>query len=254
MIIDCHTHFGAYWHQQHSDPKAWVAILDRHGVDKAFLMCCDGLFDSSQCGLDNNRIAEAAALMPERLIPIGSSWPQLGAKGIKEAERCLQKLGMRALKFHPWVQGFSTADPVFGEICTLAGECGVPVIFHDGTPCYSLPEQIGGLARRFPRTTFVLGHAGILWSWRSALAAAKHKNVWICLCGPHLRAMEILCKQVNSNRIIWGSDFGFGTSDPIGYRLGLINKADIDDRLRQAILGENPLRLINSNPDKRKQN
>lgn len=208
-------------------------------------MCCDGIFDQAQGVADNNRIAEAAATMPERLIPVGSTWPQLGANGVKEAERCLQTLGMRALKFHPWVQGFSTADPVFGEICALAGEHGVPVIFHDGTPCYSLPEQIGGLARRFPRTTFVLGHAGILWSWRSALEAAKHNNIWICLCGPHLRAMEILCERVDSERIIWGSDFGFGASDPIEYRLGLINKADIGSSRRNAILGENPLRLIN---------
>lgn len=245
MIIDCHTHFGGYWHQKNQhNPKAWVSILDRHCIDKAFFMCCDGIADMSKCIMDNNRIAEAAAMMPERLVPVGSAWPQMGKEGIKEAERCVRTLGMRALKFHPWMQGFSTADPIFGEICALAGELGVPVIFHDGTPCYSLPEQIGGLARRFPRTAFVLGHAGILWSWRSALEAAKHKNIWICLCGPHLRAMEILCKQVDSQRILWGSDFGFGSVDSIGYRLGLINQANIGNNLRNAILGENPLRLI----------
>ena len=54
-------------------------------------------------------------------------------------------------------------------------------------------EQIAGLARRFPSTRFVLAHAGLLWNWRSALLAARLPNVWVCLCGPHMRAIELLC-------------------------------------------------------------
>jgi len=138
----------------------------------------------------------------------------------------------------------STADAVFGEICALAGEHGAPIIFHDGTPCYSLPEQIGGLARRFPGTTFVLGHSGLLWSWRSALTAARLPNLWLCLCGPHLRALEVICRQADPQRLIWGTDFGFGFADSIEYRLNLLRRADIDENLREQILAANPLRLL----------
>ena len=151
---------------------------------------------------------------------------------------------MKGLKFHPWVQGFSTADAQFGEICGLAGELGAPVFFHDGTPCYSLPEQIGGLARRFPRTRFVLGHTGLLWSWRSAIEAAKLPNVWLCLCGPHMRAIELVCRQVDGDRIVWGTDFGPSFADPVTYRLALIRRAKIGDALRERILGVNPWRLL----------
>ena len=126
----------------------------------------------------------------------------------------------------------------------MAGELGVPVIFHDGTPCYSLPEQIGGLARRFPNTRFVLGHSGLLWGWRSALEASRHPNVWACLCGPHMRAVEIFCQRADPDRLLWGTDFGFGFSDPIEYRLNLILRARIDDALRERILGVNPFRLL----------
>ena len=151
---------------------------------------------------------------------------------------------MKGLKFHPWVQGFSTADPVLGSICRLAGDAGVPIFFHDGTPCYSLSEQIAGLARRFPRTRFVLAHAGLLWNWRSALLATRLDNIWICLCGPHARAMELLCSRADPQRILWGSDFGFGLADQIEYRLNLFLKTRIPRSLQDRILGTNAIDFL----------
>lgn len=245
MIVDCHTHWGQCWGARDgADPTNWLAVLDKHGVDQAFLMPHAGICRLDLCKADNNAIAAVAAKKAGRLIPIGTAWPQMGNDAIEETRRCITNLGMKGLKFHPWLQGFSTADRCFGEICKLMGELNAPVFFHDGTPCYSLPEQIGGLARKFPKTKFVLGHAGILWNWRGALEAARHPNIWICLCGPHMRAMEILCQKADPSRILWGTDFGFGFSDSIEYRLNLMLRAEIDSRLRERILGENPLQLF----------
>jgi len=174
MIVDCHTHWGMVWEERdRDDPTAWLAVLDRHGVDKAFLFGHYNLIRCDRCREDNDRLALLTSRAPERLVPFGTVWPQTGREAVAETERCLGSLGMRGLKFHPWLQGFSTADPVFGEVCALAGEWGAPILLHDGTPCYSLPEQIGGLARRFPATRFVLGHSGLLWNWRSALEAQR---------------------------------------------------------------------------------
>lgn len=247
MIFDCHTHWGVCWAERDGeDPGKWLAVLTGHGVDRALLMGHAGLSRLDLCRDDNDRVARVAAKAPDRLIPIGSAWPQTGRAGVEEARRCLEELGMRGLKFHPWLQGFSTADAVFGEMCELAGERDVPVIFHDGTPCYCLSEQIGGLARRFPRTRFVLGHSGLLWNWRSALEAARRPNVWLCLCGPHLRAIETLCARSDPDRIVWGTDFGFGFADPVGYRLDLVRSARIGNSTLEKMLNVNPLRLLQS--------
>ena len=245
MIVDCHTHWGIAWEDRdRGDPTSWLKMLDKYGLDKVFLMGHYNLHHSGAARADNDRLAQLTAREPDRFIPFGSCWPQMGQEAVEEARRCLEELGLKGLKFHPWLQGFSTADSVFGEICGMAGELGVPVIFHDGTPCYSLPEQIGGLARRFPNTRFVLGHSGLLWGWRSALEASRHPNVWACLCGPHMRAVEIFCQRADPDRLLWGTDFGFGFSDPIEYRLNLILRARIDDALRERILGVNPFRLL----------
>lgn len=244
MIVDCHTHWGKVWDKDDEDPSAWLSILDAHNVDKAVFMGHANFTRMDLCQRENEKLARLAEHFPHRLIPFGSCWPQLEDKGVAEARRCIEKLRMKGLKFHPWVQGFSTADPTLAKICEIAGDAGIPIIFHDGTPCYSLSEQIAGLARRFPRTQFILGHAGLLWNWRSALLATSLQNIWICLCGPHVRAIEILCERANPERILWGSDFGFGLADQIEYRLNLFLRAHLSRDLQRSILETNPLRLF----------
>jgi predicted TIM-barrel fold metal-dependent hydrolase len=247
MIVDCHTHWGGLWTERDGeDPANWLGLLDRYAVNKAFLFGLDNLVRLDLCQADNDRLARLAAIANGRLIPFGTAWPQTGKAGVEEVRRCVEDLGMQGLKFHPWLQGFSTADATFGEMCGLAGELGVPVLLHDGTPCYSLPEQIGGLARRFPKTRFVLGHSGLLWSWRSAMEAARRPNVWLCLCGPHMRAFEELCARCDPARIVWGSDFGFSFADSVGYRLAAFQQSKIDEGLKEQILGANPFRLLDA--------
>ncbi len=247
MIIDCHTHWGVCWEERDGeDPSTWLSYLDRHSIDTAILLGHTGLTRVDWCREDNDKLLRLARMAPSRIIPFPTAWPQAGHGALSEVRRVLDNPLCRGLKFHPWLQGFSTADNVFGEICGLAGEAGVPILLHDGTPCYCLPEQIGGLARRFPHTTFVLGHSGLLWSWRSAMEAARQPNIWLCLCGPHLRAIEILCSRADPSRIVWGSDFGFGLADHIEYRLNLLRQARLADQMKEEILGANAMRLIGS--------
>jgi uncharacterized protein len=245
VIIDCHTHWGMVWQERDADdPTRWLSCLDQHGVDRALVFGYANLHRLDWCQRDNDTLCRLAARSPGRILAVGTTWLQMEAEAVAEARRCIDDLGMKALKFHPWLQGASVVHPAMDEICAFAGQREVPIIFHDGTPCYSLTEQIAGLARRFPATRFVLGHSGLLWNWRSALLAARLPNVWICLCGPHQRAMELLCQAADPERILWGSDYGVGFSDPIDYRLNLLRRARLSDELRERILGANALRLL----------
>lgn len=245
MIIDCHTHWGTSFADRDGEDLArWLEVLDRHHVDQAFTFGHYNLIRSDLCPADNDRLARLREQAPGRILPFGTAWPQMGAAAVAEARRCLENLGLVGLKFHPWIQGFSTADPVMDDLLELAAEFNAPVAFHDGTPCYSLPEQIGGLARRHPRTRIILGHSGILYNWRSALAVGSLPNVWLTLCGPHQRAMEVICQRMDGQRLLWGSDFGFGFIDSLGYRLGLIQTTRIEEIARARILGINPLHVI----------
>jgi uncharacterized protein len=245
VIVDCHTHWGMVWEERdHSDPTRWLSALDGQGIRAALLYGHANLHRLDWCRKDNDLLARVAAQAPDRIVPIGTSWLQTGDEAVDEARRCLEELGMGGLKFHPWLQGMSVCHPLMDRICELAARHDVPIFFHDGTPPYSNSEQIAALALRNPRTSIVLGHSGLLWNWRSALAFADVSNLFFCLCGPPLRAVEILCQRVAPERMVWGSDFGFGVADAIEYRLELLRQANIPGDLRARILGDNAIRLV----------
>jgi predicted TIM-barrel fold metal-dependent hydrolase len=245
MIIDCHTHWGMVWEERdRGDPRRWLAVLDRHGIDRALVFGHANLHRLDWCRQDNDLLRRVCDTSRGRMLPIGTVWLQMGAEALDEARRCVEQLGMKGLKFHPWLQGASVVSPVMDDLCRLAAEYRLPLFFHDGTPCYSLSEQIAGLALRFASTEIVLGHSGLLWNWRSALFHADIPNLWFCLCGPTLRTMEIMARSVPATRLLWGSDFGFGFADTIEYRLELARRACIPDPIREQMLGANAQRLL----------
>jgi uncharacterized protein len=246
MIIDTHTHWGIVWEDRYgTDPSEWLKVCDRHSVDRTVLMGHRGLGMNSDMRLCNDGIKETADRSGGRLLPIVTVHPDFGEKSIRELERCLKDLGMRGLKLHPWLQGFSVSTPLMDELALMCGRYEVPVIFHDGTPCYSMPSQIGGLALRFPGTKFVLGHAGLLDLWRDALSFGKRcPNLYLTLCGPHQAGLRTIIQEIDENRILWGTDFGFGWSDPYGYRKGIVDDIDMLEDKRSKIMGMNAAKLF----------
>ena len=246
MIIDTHTHWGICWEDKYgADPAEWLDILDKHNIAKAILMGHRGLTRNSDIKKSNDIVKEVSERLEGRLIPVSTVHPDFGDESTRELERCLIDLDMRGLKLHPWVQGFSTSGPVMDELVKICGDYDVPVIFHDGTPCYSMPSQIGGLALRFPGTKFVLGHSGLLDLWRSAGSFGKRcENLYFTLSGPHLAGIQAIVDSVSVERIMWGSDFGFGWADPIKYRLHLLDHVSMTDETREKIMGFNAVKLF----------
>lgn len=246
MIVDTHTHWGIVWEDKYStNPSEFLKICDRHDVDSAALMGHRGLTRDSDITKCNDIIKETCNNSDGRLFPIATVHPSFGDECLREFERCATDLDMRGLKLHPWIQGFSTSDPVMDELCELCAQYDVPMIFHDGTPCYSMPSQIGGLAQRFPATKFVLGHAGLLELWRSALSLARRcQNLYVTLSGPHLAGIQALIDGIDDDRILWGTDFGFGWADSIEYRKGLLDIAVMPDYLREKVMGGNAVKLF----------
>jgi uncharacterized protein len=149
VIIDCHAHWAIDWEKKyHGDPSHWLEYMDRHGVTASVMMGQMNMVRQDLSSQDNDTLAKMGRQFPKRILPLATTWPQLGDVAVNEVVRCLDQLKVKGLKFHPWRQGFSLTDPTFAKICGLAGELKAPVFLHDGTPCYSLPEQVGALAAR----------------------------------------------------------------------------------------------------------
>jgi uncharacterized protein len=246
VIFDAHTHWSDGWRSDDpTDPARWLAVWDKYGVTAGLLFPMVGLEDSTRLRQDNDHVSAIAARSSGRMIPFCTVAPNAGEDAIRELSRCHHELKMRGLKLHPWLQGCTLASPTMDRLCEAAAEYRMPVIFHDGTPCFSLPSQVAVLARRHPRTTFLLGHCGIFQHWREAIAAMRYsENLWGCLCSPYAAALRQLVGQSDLSRLLWGSDHGFGSIDMIGYRLELMECVGLTPRQRDMILWENAGRIF----------
>jgi hypothetical protein len=161
--------------------------------------------------------------------------------------RCRLDLGMKGpLKLHPWLQGFSPLEPYMDPVAEAAIELDMPIIFHDGTPVYSMPLQIAALAARFPELIVILGHSGIKDNWKQALAAAhRYPNIVLCLCGTASIGIQRIAAEIAPERLQFGTDIGFGYAPGTReYRMEQILRLDIPERNRRLILGESARKLF----------
>jgi uncharacterized protein len=243
VIVDCHTHFVSelYGHLG-GNVRPLVESMDVHGIDHAVVFTLDGFFEESRP--HNDKLAEFVATHPGRLTGFASVHPRR-ADAADEVRRAVTELGMKGVKFHPWLQGFSPVETFMNPIAETCVELGVPMIFHDGTPPYTTPLQIALLAERYPDLTVILGHSGLLDFWPEALTAARrNENVWLCLCGPPTAALQKLVDAVPHERIVFGSDIGFGRDYQARHRIEQVRVLDLSGESCDAILGGNAARLL----------
>src|SRR4051794_9789206 len=162
MIFDCHTHWGdCFQARDGCDPTRWLQFIGERGVTHAVVLPFAGLLDGGRLRSDNDDVAAVCAKSGGRMIPFCTLNVWFADEAAAELTRCVEKLGHRGIKFHPWLQGQSTAASGMDRVCEMAADYDIPILFHDGTPPYSLPSQIALLARRHPRTRIILGHCGL---------------------------------------------------------------------------------------------
>jgi predicted TIM-barrel fold metal-dependent hydrolase len=252
MIIDCHNHVPS---EAAAPADRRLAILEtqtRHGIDHSLLFTMDGLFGDAD--RHNRLLAAYVGQAPERVTGFASVDPR-HPRAVEHLEVAVTAYGLRGLKIHPWLQGIHPLDPAMAPIGEAAARLGIPVLFHDGTPPYATPLQVAAFAERHPAVPVVMGHAGLLELWPEALAAAQRlENVWLCLCGPPTHAVRSIIDAGPTDRIVVGSDFGFGggsgydatsaNDDQVRHRLDQVRTLELPEATRQAVLGGNAARLL----------
>jgi uncharacterized protein len=249
-MIDFHTHSPA-WHQpswlagEAFDADQFLAFMDTAGIEAAAVLSHDGLFNPSPEA--NNELAAFVSRCPQRLFGFGTTSPR-HANAADEIRRCFATLGLRGVKLHPWLQGFSMHEAAVDPICEVVAEYEGIVLSHDGTPPYATALQIAALARRHPRVPVVLGHGGLHDTWREALVAVcETPNLYLCICGTPPYAARRILAEAPANRVLFGTDAGLSTQASQHYAVARIKEIDgwgITPAQRQAMLVDNPRRLL----------
>jgi predicted TIM-barrel fold metal-dependent hydrolase len=246
-VIDFHVHQPAALEDGRApyDAPAYRAFADSLGIRTSVTFTFDGLRRPSPEA--NDSLAAFVAAGGSAFTAFATVDPR-NPGAPDEIARCVRVHGMRGVKLHPWIQGFSTYDPGLDAVCAAAAELSIPLLFHDGTPPWSTPLQLASLARRHPRTAVVLGHGGLHDLWREALAAVESTpNLHICLCATPAYAMRVLLARCPIDRILFGTDAGL-LPEPrqryVALRVRQLDLLELDDPQRRAILEDNPSRML----------
>ena len=241
--IDTHTHLPGTSLGCTPRPRGELRReFEDDGLGGAWLMTVDGLLGDP--ARHNDTLWQSARDHLEFFVPFCTVWPHLGlAECLRELDRAAG-LGMRGLKLHPWLQAFSMRHSAVAPILRHAGELGMPVLLHDGTPPYCTPLQIALAAEQVPETTVILGHAGLDDLYEDAiLACQRHPNIYLCLCSLSAGRIAEVIARCPSNRLLFGSDGGLAPHLP---RVAVAKFADLalSPADRQRIFVDNALRLL----------
>ena len=282
MIIDEHRHVGYCGSNGTRTAGEIIAEMDRLGVDRA-VVAPSGMVDEGPVSeeedvagqralmeavrrcieggevtrevearrgrrIDHNDVIEAVGEHGERLLGCWWVGPWRGEADLEEACAAVRERGFRYWKVHPMAHVFAADDGVMDPVMERAAGVGVPVWFHSSYGPGTEIRRIADLARRFPETQVILGHAGVRdldgrVNAADAVAAAwALGNVWIDLSDCRMDAMQRMMEDGPAERLMLASDDPFGALERQMEQARRI--AGGDDALLRGVMGENAARLL----------
>lgn len=251
MIIDTHGHTmdGHATINNHTYMSAahMVDVMDEAGVQQMWVSSITAMH-RDVCEA-NRRQWEETKEFPARFVNFYTAHPQYPELMEVDIRRSIEDRGFRGIKMHPWCSGFPIDNPASRRVVELAIEYNVPVLYHDGTPPWSETLQVAAVADYYPEAKIIIGHAGLLDAYRSAIQACNtHDNIWLCICGPCVGDAEEIIRESRKDRILFGSDYACG--DDLGLmaeRVRVLRLACPDKDMQEQIFYKNPRELIPQN-------
>lgn len=273
-----------------SDLDLRLSIMDSQGVDMQALSPASTYFFywmAAEESLEyaqwlNDRLAEAVAKHPKRLVALGSVPMQDSAKAIGELERAVTKLGLRGVEIATNINGRYFDDPGFESFWEAAQALDALIFVHpnqvvgaDRMKEFNLANLIGnptdtslafaklifsGVLERYPRLKLLLAHAGgfLPYTWGrldrgyriqdSATAKIPKapgeylKRLNFDTITHSTMALEYLIANFGADHVVLGSDYPYDMGDP--EPVVSLRAAQIDDSRREQIASANACKLL----------
>jgi uncharacterized protein len=270
LITDCHVHIEPYemfrpealalmkakrpnfgeLESYARSPRAFLAYLDRCGVDRVALINYVAPEVIGFTSAVNQWVSDYVKADPKRLIACGSVHPRHTRNILADVEQLL-RLGIRMIKIHPPHQLLYPNDYVRGvkelEIIYRAAEAnGIPVMIHTGTSVfpgarnkYGDPIHVDDVAVDFPKLKILLAHGGRpLWMDTAFFLIRRHPNVYLDISGiPPRRLLGYFPRLSEiASKTLFGTDWpGPGVPD-IKQNLDEFRALPMSEEMRARIL------------------
>jgi predicted TIM-barrel fold metal-dependent hydrolase len=220
-------------------PEELLSSMRENNIEKA-VICPDNHSISVHNHNGNRYILTLVEKHPDQFIGFASVNPWYEQEAVTELEEALDH-GCRGVYFNSLVQGFFIDDPLIYPLLAVCEKRKVPVSFNTGTPIQALPFQVLSLARRFSSVIFIIGHMGANDYLSDGLASAEQaKNIYLDT------SLNMTCTfrsawSKYADRMIFGSASPRSTQK---FECKRIEEADIPEKEKQKILGENFLNVL----------
>ncbi len=207
-IIDTHAHIGvSRFSGVEITERELLETMDRNGIAASLVMPQPVLAGNESAV--HERIAALSNAHPKRFFGIVCIDPWTDEEPYrKEAEKCLDAFGFRALKINCLGHNISPLSVKCEKIYQMAKERNLPVVVHTGLGSpNSLPALLIEPARRYPEVNFVMAHAGFAeYSDEAIIAARVCENIVLepSWCPTYM--VRKMVNQIGSDRLIMGSD------------------------------------------------
>ena len=166
----------------------------------------------------NSALRELQRAHPERIRGYVAVNPNFSAHAEREVRTGIAA-GMIGIKL---AASRRADDPLVDCVAALAGELGVPILHHiwqhrrGDVPGQEASDavELGRLAVRHPRVSFILAHIGGGGDWIHSLHAVRDlPNVFVDLSGSGVDGgmLETCLDAVGVGRLLWGCDLTIDT-------------------------------------------
>ncbi len=172
------------------------------------------------------------------------------ARGVADKLAAQKAKGARGVKVHPAVQQIAPNHPKAMALYRIAGELGLPVLWHcgpvgiepkRGRRLSQLPLYAPAVAEN-PQTTFILGHSGALQMEQALALAIEHDNVYMEVSCQSLTNVRRILVEAPPDRIMMGSDWPFYHQAPVMAKVLIASEGQPE--LRRRVMWENAARLL----------
>jgi predicted TIM-barrel fold metal-dependent hydrolase len=218
-----------------------IKAMDDAGVDKAAVMTITDLPGLNSRALE--LIAEACNSYPGRLYGFIRLNPRYLAESKTLLTEAVNELGFRGLKLHPVSSNQHPGGAATIELIQLAGELGIPTLFHCGDEPMTTPLSIAPAAAACPESRIILGHMGGYFHVDEAIEVAERQpNIVLeTSATPYPDKIREAVERIGAERVVFGSDGP--VSSPVLEREKVMI-ADLSPEETDLVLGGNAARLL----------
>lgn len=238
--IDAHSHIGVFGSpfDIDFDGDRLLEQMNDYNIEKTILCAAD--CDSSE---QVNQIYKANK---DRIIPLVWVNPAKGQPAYDYAEHFIRDEKFAGFKMQPLFDAFTADAPCVDTIMEMAKTYDKPVFIHCGHPPFSLPWQIGLLAKRHPDVRIVMihmGHGHGVYIEGAVNTALQYDNLYLECSGMPMGVwIKKAYELVGSEKIMFGIDSPF--HDP-SVEIQRVMTSGLNDKQLEDVFYNNAYKFMN---------